>query len=185
MILTFVLNRVRTVTARLLMRLNGVALGRRFYVHGKIPYIENDGRMTLGFRVVMRADTVAVSLRTGKNGHIVLADRVFMNNGVEIFSDLSVEIGEHTRIAPYSVISDTNFHAVDEGAEVAPKPIRIGRSVWIGRNVLVLPGTVIGDNAVIAAHSVVGGNVPANQLWRGAPAAFVRDVTASPGFVRR
>ena len=43
-------------------------------------------------------------------------------------------------------------------------PVVIGNNVWIGANAIILRGTTIGDNSVIAAGSVVKGNVPSNTL---------------------
>ena len=40
----------------------------------------------------------------------------------------------------------------------------IGNRVWIGANTVILRGTVIGDDCVIGAGSVVKGNVPANSV---------------------
>lgn len=42
--------------------------------------------------------------------------------------------------------------------------IVIGDGVWIGGNTSILRGTNIGDNAVIAAGSVIKGNIPANSI---------------------
>lgn len=46
-----------------------------------------------------------------------------------------------------------------------PKEIVIGNNVWIGLNVIVLKGSIIGDNTIIAAGSVVKGIVPANSIY--------------------
>lgn len=36
-----------------------------------------------------------------------------------------------------------------------PAPITIGRNVWIGANVTILKGVTVGDDAIVAAASVV------------------------------
>jgi acetyltransferase-like isoleucine patch superfamily enzyme len=73
---------------------------------------------------------------------------------------------------------------VHEGQRVRVAPVKLGRNVWLGRGVIVLPGVSIGDHAVIAAGSVVFSDVPAREVWRGNPAAYVKPVRASEGFVR-
>lgn len=45
-----------------------------------------------------------------------------------------------------------------------PEPIHIGNNVWIGMNVIILKGSVIGDNCVVAAGSVVKGVFPDNAI---------------------
>ncbi len=49
-------------------------------------------------------------------------------------------------------------------ADMHPAPIVIGKRVWLGSNVTVLPGVTIGDGAVVAAASVVTKDVPANSV---------------------
>ena len=56
----------------------------------------------------------------------------------------------------------------------ASKPIRIGENVWIGENVRICKGVTIGNNAVIAACSVVTKDVPANAIAAGNPAKIVK-----------
>ncbi len=52
--------------------------------------------------------------------------------------------------------------------------VRIGNDVWIGANVVVLPGVNIGNGAIIGANSVVNRDVEAYSIVAGAPARFIR-----------
>ena len=52
----------------------------------------------------------------------------------------------------------------------------IGRDVWLGANVTVLPGVTIGDGAIIAAGAVVTKDVPANAVAAGVPAKVIKSV---------
>lgn len=51
----------------------------------------------------------------------------------------------------------------------------IGNDVWIGFDALIMPGVTIGDGAIIAARSVVVGDVPAYGVVGGNPARVVRE----------
>lgn len=53
------------------------------------------------------------------------------------------------------------------------KEIHIGHDCFIGARSFILPGTVIGDNCIIGAGSVVSGNIPDNSIYAGNPAKFV------------
>lgn len=53
-------------------------------------------------------------------------------------------------------------------------PLTIGNDVWIERRALILPGTTIGDGAVVVAGSVASGNIPPYAIFEGNPAKFVR-----------
>ncbi len=50
----------------------------------------------------------------------------------------------------------------------------IGNDVWLGYDVLVMPGVKIGDGAIVAARSVVVSDVPAYSVVGGNPAKAVR-----------
>jgi acetyltransferase-like isoleucine patch superfamily enzyme len=49
-------------------------------------------------------------------------------------------------------------------------PVRIGARVFVGANVTILPGTSIGDDAIVGAGSVVRGDVPPGAVVAGNPA---------------
>jgi acetyltransferase-like isoleucine patch superfamily enzyme len=50
------------------------------------------------------------------------------------------------------------------------KPVTIGSCVWVGAYVILLPGTTIGDGAIIQAGSVVHGEIPPLAIAGGNPA---------------
>ncbi len=54
--------------------------------------------------------------------------------------------------------------------------IVIRRGAYLGANVTVLPGVEIGENAMVAAGSVVTKDVPPRTLVAGVPARVVRDL---------
>ena len=91
---------------------------------------------------------------------------VFINDNCNINCVEEVYIGEYTKIAPNVCINDHDHNYKHEGDQHLIKtPVRIGKNVWIGANTVILRGTTIGDNAVIAAGSVVKGHVEANTVY--------------------
>lgn len=50
----------------------------------------------------------------------------------------------------------------------------VGNDVWIGQNAVILPGTRIGDGAIIGASSVVAGEVAPYTVVAGNPARVIR-----------
>jgi acetyltransferase-like isoleucine patch superfamily enzyme len=99
-------------------------------------------------------------------------------SGGTICAARSVQIGDECLIGANATIVDTDFHPIDDlSRRHAPLPtpqpsdaVRIGRNVFIGANAFVLPGTVIGDDAVVGAGAVVNGNVPPGTIIAGNPA---------------
>lgn len=111
----------------------------------------------------------------GKN--ITLGQRIFINSGCSFQDQGGITIGDDTLIGHNTVLATLN-HGMepDRRADMHPAPIVIGRNVWIGSNVTVLPGITIGDDAVVAAASVVTRDVPARAVVVGSPAHVVRTI---------
>jgi acetyltransferase-like isoleucine patch superfamily enzyme len=166
------------------MQRSGVVLGKDSKWNGKRPEISNSGTITIGREVQLHGVPNPVRLMTTQEGAIEIGDRSFVNTGVTIYSNSRVSIGARALIGDYCVINDTSFHAVHHDQTPISKPITIGKNVWLGINVIVLPGVTIGDHAVIAAGSVVFDDVPPAEVWRGNPAQFVKKVRAVEGFER-
>ena len=56
------------------------------------------------------------------------------------------------------------------------QPIVIKRNAWIGAAATILPGITIGENAIVAAGSVVTKDVPSNTIVAGVPAKHVKNI---------
>ena len=105
----------------------------------------------------------------GKNIH--LGKGVFINSGCQFQDQGGITIGDGTLVGPKTVIATLNhgFKASERHA-LDPKPVVIGKKVWIGANCTILPGVTIGDNAIIAAGAVVTKDVEENTIVGGVPA---------------
>ncbi len=82
-------------------------------------------------------------------------------------------------IGPHCVLA-TEYHPEDPATRYSllTKPIVVKRNAWLGANVTVLPGVTIGENAIIAAGSVVNKDVPANMVVVGSPARVIRPINS-------
>lgn len=114
----------------------------------------------------------------GKN--ISVGNNFYSNHNCTVLDAAKVSFGNNVFIAPNCVFT-TAGHAIDAeqraaGLEIA-LPIRIGDNVWIGANVIVLPGITIGDNTVIGAGSVVNKDIPSNVMAAGNPCKILREIT--------
>ncbi|GAA3745368.1 sugar O-acetyltransferase [Leifsonia bigeumensis] len=112
----------------------------------------------------------------GKN--LTLGERIFINAGCTFQDQGGVTIGDDCLIGHNTVFATLN-HELDptKRKDMHPAPIIIGRNVWIGSNATILSGVTIGDNAVVAAASVVTKDVPENTIVVGSPARVVRSLT--------
>lgn len=175
--------------AKLVLRLSR-AFGRQLEWSGKPLFFEGRprfrtaGPISLGADCHLRDGPVPIRLITRSGGRIVFGDRVGINFGTEITAASLVAIGDDTAIGPQVTIYDTSFHPVSEGDEVKTDPVEIGSNVWIGRQVLILPGVTIGDHSVVASGAIVTRDVPSRVLVAGNPAQVVREIRASDGWRR-
>lgn len=176
--------RVLKVAAPIFLRLRGVSYGHAPSFVSGLPLIDAGSHIVLGNNVKLRSHQFPVHLGTMPSGRITIGDRVFINQGTTIFAHRSVTIGADSKIADLVAIYDSDFHQVDEGSEPRIAPIEIGRNVWIGRGVTILPGVRIGDHSVVAAGAVVSTDVPAAVLVGGVPARTIRELRVSATFVR-
>ena len=99
--------------------------------------------------------------------------------GFTIIDAGACEIGDDTQLGPSSLITTTD-HNYGDGLKTNFKRVQIGKSVWIGANVTILPGTAIGDFSVIGAGSVVTKNIPAHVVAVGVPAKVIKHLSAGP-----
>jgi acetyltransferase-like isoleucine patch superfamily enzyme len=143
---------------------------------GQIPAISNDGRIQIGRRFVIRGRVARCEIKAFPNAQLVIGDHVFVNQGVVIAARESIEIGENTKIGDFSAILDSNYHDLDPTHPDKPRPVKIGKNVWLGNGVLVLPGVEIGDHTVVAARSVVKNSLPPRVLASGNPAQVVKQL---------
>ena len=96
-----------------------------------------------------------------------------------------IQIGDGLLTGRWVTITD-NAHGNNDKKEQNIRPIErivyskgpviIGNNVWIGGNVVILPGVEIGDNTVIGAGAVVTKNCEANSVYVGNPARKVKNI---------
>jgi virginiamycin A acetyltransferase len=68
---------------------------------------------------------------------------------------------------------ETGFDPAEHAKELRGDT-RVGNDVWIGREAMILPGTVIGDGAIIGARAVVSGDIPPYAIVVGNPGRVLR-----------
>lgn len=109
-----------------------------------------------------------------------VGDNFYSNFNLTIVDDGRVTIGNGVMCAPNVTITSTG-HPVHplyrtKGAQFS-LPVVIEDSVWLGANVVVMPGVTIGKNSVIGAGSVVTRDIPADVVAFGTPCRVIRPIT--------
>ncbi len=137
----------------------------------------NAGRVRIGAESVLK-EHVKISCN---GGDIAIGERVQVGYFSIIASHGPIQIGRDTLIAEHVTIRGSQ-HRYDQGS--LPKQsqgdsvgaVVIGENVWIGANVVILPGVEIGDHSVIGAGAVVTRSIPAGKVAVGLPAKVIKDV---------
>lgn len=119
-------------------------------------------------------------ITTNDKGAVVeIGDHVGIS-AVTISAFKRITIGSDTLIGGNVLITDSDWHSLDPSerfgdiSNIKTAEVRIGRNVFIGTRSVILKGTVIGDNSVIGAGSVVSGTIPPNVIACGNPCVVIK-----------
>lgn len=149
-----------------------------FYISGKKGFVYDKG-LTTGRGCRFGANSHKKSLFIGENARI--GDYVHIN------ADYEVRIGDNVLMASKIFISDTNHGNYNGDNQSSPfenpserecfyKSVLIGNNVWIGENVVILPGSKIGNGCIIGANTVINGkSYPDNCIIAGSPGRIVKE----------
>lgn len=98
---------------------------------------------------------------------VVIGDRVTIKCGVQVWDGVTIE--SDVFVGPNVTFSNDPFpRSKQHPQEFTPTLIRKGAS--IGANATILPGVVIGTNAMVGAGAVVTRDIPPNAIVVGNPA---------------
>lgn len=108
-----------------------------------------------------------------------IGDDFYANFGLILVDDGPIYIGNNVLFGPNVMITTTG-HPVEPTLRKKlyqySEPVTIKDNVWIGGDVVILPGVTIGENSVIGAHSTVSKDIPANCIAMGNPCKVIREI---------
>ena len=188
---SIVLRELYTPIAKIIFHLNGVKVGDGLHVNGIIQVlVTRRGRVTIGdglrlnsgqkFNVIGRQQKCIFWVE----GSLTIKNNAGLSS-TAIICNHQITIGNNVIIGGNTVIYDTNFHSLDpklrcDSTKDRPSAkwgaVIIEDNVFIGAHTTILKGVTIGENSVIGACSVVSKNIPANEIWAGNPAQFIRKI---------
>ena len=184
---------------RLLFGVNGVQYGRRMCVQNKV-YLCGEGRVSIGDDFVfISGDSINPICRNIRGvlctmtsaACIKIGDRVGISSAC-LWAKESITIGNDVNIGGDCIIIDNDAHPHDYLQRrsdfryevgwdsyletISTAPIVIEDDVWIGARCLILKGVHIGARSIIAAGSVVTGDIPADVIAGGNPCKIIRKI---------
>lgn len=120
-----------------------------------------------------------VSIVVKDGAQFSIGDHTYITSDSHIEAVGDIKIGSDCAISWGVTILDDNHHVMirENATEKSTKlsVTTIGNHVWIGCNSTILAGTIIGDNCIVAAGSVVKGSFPPGVLIAGNPARMVKE----------
>lgn len=182
---------------KILMKATKVKYGKNLFLKG-MPVIFNKSgaKLIIGDNVTVKSSflsnlvglysrTIIVTRAPG--AEIIIGNNVGIS-GATIYARSRIEIGENTCIGGNSKILDNDFHPIEvetrnrllndpNGGDfdlIPAKPIKIGKSCFIGCNSIILKGTILGDGCVVGAGSVVAGKFEDDCVIAGNPARIIK-----------
>lgn len=152
-----------------LLRFGFDSLGIVDYKHNNAVW-ENNGVLELNGIANIGA---ATKLIISGGGWVTVGDKVRITGLSYIISKRKISIGDGCLISWDVQIMDTDFHTIsDSNGKItnSPKEINIGNHVWIGCRNLILKGSKIPDNCIIAADSLINKELSnSNCIYGGNP----------------
>lgn len=132
----------------------------------------------------LKATRIGKKIRFKPQFDVYGKGKVFIGNNVGLFDVFinsgsgEVHIGDNTffghRVMLITGAHDYSSFGIERQRRMLIKNIHIGEGVWIGSGAIVLGGVSIGNNAVIAAGSIVVNDVPENWIYGGNPAKPIK-----------
>ncbi len=121
--------------------------------------------------------TVFTPLHINYGKHTKIGKNVFINFDC-VFLDLGgITIEDNVLIAPkVNLLSEGHPISIENRHSLTVRPIHIKKNAWIGANATILQGITIGENAIVAAGSVVSTDVPDNTIVGGIPAKILKTI---------
>ena len=122
---------------------------------------------------------------------ISIGNGVAFSDGVHISCTESIIIGNNVLFGSHIFVADHNHGRYSGEAQSSPLeppadrelalggPVIIEDNVWIGNNVVILGPAKIGAGSILAANSVVSGDIPGSTIIGGVPAKPLKEFSST------
>lgn len=174
-----IMRSIPSLTRRLRSKMYAFILGAKYLNIGRNVILSGTKNISFGETVLIGNQCWIDAI---DEGVIIVGDHVSMSQNVHIAAKKYVKIGDGCLIGSDVLITDHNHSYGIEKSCILPKmrglTIKgntvIGVNCWLGDNVKILSGVVLGDNVVVAANSVVTKSFPSNSIVGGTPAKIIK-----------
>jgi lipopolysaccharide O-acetyltransferase len=157
-----------------------IRFGRNFHVNGGLWM---DAVTSYGEQRFQPCIEIGDNVSLSVGVHITAVERIVIGNGVLMGSHILIADHNHGIYSGNGQSSATESPAIRQlgGGGI----VLVGNNVWIGDNAAVLGPAKIGDGAVVAANSLVRGDIPPRTIVGGIPARPLKYFDPSRGIWER
>lgn len=180
----------RVLVAEPLFKAYCTRVGRGVTTGIYVPWVQGSGELVVGDHVRI-SGKVSINFAASftRRPRLEIGDHSDIAHDVRFVVGRDVRIGRHVEVAGGVTFRDSGGHPTDpalRGQGHAPdpadvKPVVVHDHAWIGTGALVMPGTEIGEGAIVSAHSVVSGKVAPYSIVAGNPARRIGMLDAPAG----
>ncbi len=183
---------VRKLLLILLFYFYRLRLLGRVRFEGRAVILEFGGsKIEFGRNVVIKSDFYSNLFGLQQRSILVARDggklKIGNNVGISgatIYATKGIEIGDNVIVGANVKIVDNDFHPLDaterlkskmDRQKIPSRPIVIGNNCFLGANAMILKGTILGENSVVGAGSIVCGDFSQSDcVIAGNPAVVIR-----------
>ena len=139
---------------------------------------EQGGVISIGNGVFLGKHT---SVGAYLDGRLVIGNNNYFSTNVNVVCLNNIEIGNNNLIAQNVVIVDHSHQYQNRDELICKQGYKLGRVIigsdcWICANVVICPESIIGDRVIVAANSVVRGELNTPGIYAGNPARLVKEL---------
>ena len=105
---------------------------------------------------------------------VSIGDFSWVGDDVYLYSLDEIKIGKNCVISQKAYLCTGSHDIEDPAFGLITKPVVVEDGAWIAADVFIYPGVIVRENAVAAARSTITRSIPANNVYAGSPAKFLK-----------
>lgn len=151
---------IKNIRHRIKLFWNNFQVARRYDVLiEKAVTVKYWQSIYFGKKCTLQSGAYLYGSRSGNK--VVIGDSVVISSCCMVLGEGGLTLGDYTHLGPNVVITtqygDSTSDMCAENTKLKYLPVRVGKGCWIGSGSVLMPGSVLGDNCIVAPNSVVYG----------------------------